>query len=133
MAKPVTSLGQQGGGEEYSERSPNFLNYVQHTFPGGGRNESGHGPSTPPLIVATVYILESHNENRKFSCILYALSQFLCTSASFKLSTLRVRHSSRIPSLLDCDSTRHSRSLVFCSCELPCRSVGCVLLQYVQS
>ena len=133
MAKPVTSLGQQGGAKSILRGVQIFETMSSTLFQGGGRNESGHGPPTPPLIVATVYILESHNENRKFSCILYALSQFLCTSASFKLSTLRVRHSSRIPSLLDCDSTRHSRSLVFCSCELPCRSVGCVLLQYVQS
>ena len=32
--RTVTSLGHQGG-EEFSERGPNFLNYVQHSFPGG--------------------------------------------------------------------------------------------------
>jgi len=41
------------------------------------------------------------------------LTQFLCSLGSFKLSTLGVRHPSRMPSLLDCYSTRHSRSLVF--------------------
>jgi len=34
-------------------------------------------------------------------------------SSSFKLSTLGVRHPGRISSLLDCYSTRHSRSLMF--------------------
>jgi len=33
-----------------------------------------------------------------------------------------------LTSLLDCYSTRHSRSPMFCSCELRCRSVECVLL-----
>jgi len=45
----------------------------------------------------------------KFSCVLYAHSKFLCSSASFKLSSLSVRHPSRIPSLLNCYSTKHSR------------------------
>jgi len=40
-------------------------------------------------------------------------SQLLCSLASFTLSTLGVRHPSRIPSLLDCNSTRHSLSLMF--------------------
>jgi len=35
------------------------------------------------------------------------------SSASFKLLTLCVRHPSRIPSLLECYSTRHSRDLMF--------------------
>jgi len=29
------------GGEEFSERGPNFLNYVQHTFPGGQKFSIG--------------------------------------------------------------------------------------------
>jgi len=33
--RSVTSLGHQGGGEKFSERCPNFLNYVQQIFPGG--------------------------------------------------------------------------------------------------
>jgi len=66
--------------------------------------------------------------NPKFSSILYPHSQFLCRLASFKLSTLNVRYPSRIPSLLHCYSTRHSWNLTFCSCELPCRGAGCVLL-----
>ena len=37
----------------------------------------------------------------------------LCSSASFKLSTLGVRHPSRIPPQLDYYSMRHSRSLMF--------------------
>jgi len=36
-SRPVTSLGYQGG-EEFSERGPNFLNYVQHIFSGGAKN-----------------------------------------------------------------------------------------------
>jgi len=52
-------------------------------------------------------------EKRKFSCGLDVHSQFLCILASVKLSTLGVRHRSRIPSLLDCYSTRHSRSVIF--------------------
>jgi len=63
--------------------------------------------------------------------LLNAHSQLLCSSASFKRSTLSVRHPSRIPSLLDCYLTRHSVSLMFCSCELPCRNVECVLLRGV--
>jgi len=59
------------------------------------------------------------------------LTQFLCSLASFKLSTLGVRHPSRTPSLLDCFMTRHSRAAwCFCSCELSCHSVVCVLLHY---
>jgi len=46
---------------------------------------------------------------KKFSCVLYAHSQFLCILAGFKLSTLGVHYRSHIPSLLDC----HSRSLYF--------------------
>jgi len=52
-------------------------------------------------------------KSRKSSCKVYAYSQFLCNLASFKLSTLDVRHPSRISSLLDCYLTRHSRSLIF--------------------
>ena len=40
-SRPVTSLGAQGG-EELSERGANFLNYVQHIFPGGEK------PPAPP-------------------------------------------------------------------------------------
>jgi len=29
--------GATSGGEEFTERSPNFLNYVQHIFPGKGK------------------------------------------------------------------------------------------------
>jgi len=35
----VTSLGYQGG-EEFSDRDPNFFNYVQHIFPDGTKNFS---------------------------------------------------------------------------------------------
>jgi len=52
-------------------------------------------------------------KERKLACVVYVHSQFLCSLASFKLSTLGVRHPSRIPFLLDCCSTRHSRNLVF--------------------
>jgi len=38
---------------------------------------------------------------------MHVLTQFFCSLASFKLSTLGVRHPSRMPSLLDCYSTRH--------------------------
>jgi len=37
----------------------------------------------------------------------------LCSLGSFELSTLDFRHPSRMPTLLDCYSTRHSRSLMF--------------------
>jgi len=37
----------------------------------------------------------------------------LCNLDNFKLSTLGVRHLNRIPLLLECYSTRHSRSLMF--------------------
>jgi len=33
VIRPVTSLGHQVG-EEFCERCPNFLNYVQNIFPG---------------------------------------------------------------------------------------------------
>ena len=36
LARPVTSLRQQGG-EEFSERGPNFVVYVQYIFSGGAR------------------------------------------------------------------------------------------------
>jgi len=51
----------------------------------------------------------------KFSCALctFSHSQFFCSSASFKLLTQGIRHPSRMPSLLDCYSTRDSRSLMF--------------------
>jgi len=39
--RPVTSLGQQEGGEELCERGPKFLNYVQHIFPGEAKNFAG--------------------------------------------------------------------------------------------
>jgi len=35
----VTSLGHQGG-EEFSDRDPNFFNYVQHIFPDGTKKFS---------------------------------------------------------------------------------------------
>jgi len=91
------------------------------------------------------------------SCAFSVLVQFLvhnsCLVASFKLPTLDVRHPSHIHSLLDCYSTRHSRSLMllqlrtalskryvcftplfqcaalyFCSCELRWPNTECVLL-----
>jgi len=44
-------------------------------------------------------LLKKHeNPKRKFSCVLYAHSQLLCSLASFKLSTLSVRHPRRIHS-----------------------------------
>jgi len=55
-------------------------------------------------------------------------SQFLCSFASFKLSTLGVRQSSRVPTLIDGYSTRHSGGLIFCSCDC-CLGVVCVLLR----
>jgi len=56
--------------------------------------------------------------------VLYAHSKFLCSLASFKLSSLGVRHPSRTP-LLNCYSTRHSRraDLQLCTCELRWRSI----------
>ena len=43
------SLGHQGG-EEFSERGKNFLNYVQHIFPGWGKIFLGGGRvgASPP-------------------------------------------------------------------------------------
>jgi len=46
-SRPVTSLGHYGGGE-FSERGPNFLNYVQHIFPG---EEKDFPSGTSPLLV----------------------------------------------------------------------------------
>jgi len=57
------------------------------------------------------YMLTVTYDKRKFSCVLYAHSKFLCSLASFKLSSLGVHHPSRIPSLLNGYSTRHSRRL----------------------
>jgi len=59
-----------------------------------------------------------------FSYVLYAHSQYLCSSVSFKLSIVGVGH----PSLLYCYSTRHLRSMMYRSSELPCRSGEFVLL-----
>jgi len=39
------------GGEEFSERRPNFLNYVQHIFPGGGAKIA----QPPPLVTGLMY------------------------------------------------------------------------------
>jgi len=45
-------LGTPGGGEEFSERGPNFVNYVQHIFSGGRKKFQGVstpcGPSLRP-------------------------------------------------------------------------------------
>ena len=64
--------------------------------------------SLPPVVVhitATSLIT-------KVVSVLYVHSQFLCSLASFKLSTVGIRHPRGITSLLDCYSTRHSRSLI---------------------
>ena len=52
--RPVTSLGHQEG-EEFSERGPNFLNYVQHIFPGVGEKFSRG--SAPPLVTGLRILL----------------------------------------------------------------------------
>jgi len=110
----------------------------------------------PSVTCSCRYIQQPHNKKRKFSCVLYAYSQFFSSLASFKLLTLGVCHPSRIPSLLDYYSTTHSRSLIFlqlwclstalyvalrvfystvlcaalyfCCCELRWHSTVCVLL-----
>jgi len=48
----------------------------------------------------------------------------MCSLASFKLSTLGVRHPRHIPSLLDCYSTDIRAAWCFCSCELPCSELS---------
>jgi len=59
-----------------------------------------------------------HNKIRKFSCGLYAHSQFWCSLARFDLANrgvaVCVSQTSRTLSMLDCSySTRHKRSLIF--------------------
>ena len=56
-SRPVTSLGHQAGrrvfwvGPKVFKLCPIFLNYVQHTFPGGTKNFAGELlPSTSPLV-----------------------------------------------------------------------------------
>jgi len=66
-------------------------------------------PVSPP----SRFTYNGHIIKNESSCILYAHSQFLCSLASFKLSTLGIRHRSQIPSLIIYYSTRHSRSLMF--------------------
>jgi len=51
VPRPVTSLTHQEG-REFSERGSNFLNYVQHIFPGGGGEIFSKGdfaPCSPPV------------------------------------------------------------------------------------
>jgi len=65
------------------------------------------------------------DKKRKFSCLIYAHSQFLCSFTSFKLSTLGICHPSRI--YLPC-STAIRRDIheawCFRSYELWCRTVA---------
>jgi len=43
------------GGEEFTDRGPNFLNCVQHIFPGRGKIFSGETkPSTPLLVTGLI-------------------------------------------------------------------------------
>jgi len=59
-------------------------------------HNGSHKPvSFLPLIIARI---KPHNKKRKFSCVLHAQFQLLCSLASVKLSTLGVRHPSPIPS-----------------------------------
>jgi len=53
VARPVTSLGHQGG-KTFSDRSSNFLSYVQHNFPGGRKIFQGAGGRKPLRPVGTV-------------------------------------------------------------------------------
>jgi len=62
-----------------------------------------HNGSQKPVSVRSPssFTYNSHiKEKRKFSCLLDAHSQFLCSLASLKLSTVVVGHPNRIPSLL---------------------------------
>jgi len=49
FCRPDTSLGHLGG-EEFSKRSPNFINYVQHIFPRGAKNFAGVRLPYAPLV-----------------------------------------------------------------------------------
>ena len=50
--RPVTGLGHQEG-EEFCERCPNFLNYVQNIFPRGAKNFlGGFAPPAPSWLRA---------------------------------------------------------------------------------
>ena len=61
---PVPSLGHQGG-EEFSERGPNFLNCVQHIFPRGAQNFAGgvsppsYGPGQNPLNIREIMLVST--------------------------------------------------------------------------
>jgi len=57
-----------------------------------------NGSNKPVSFLPLVIVGKPHNKKRKFSCVLHALFQLLCSLASLKLSTLDVRHPSRIPS-----------------------------------
>jgi len=53
IIRPVISL-EHYGGEEFSEKGPNFLNYVQHIFPGVLKNfpKGGFVLPAPPWLQA---------------------------------------------------------------------------------
>jgi len=61
--RPVTRLGAWRG-KEFSEKGPNFLNYVQHIFPVGKKICSG---GTKPLVTGLL----------KFHCKLF-VNAFKC-------------------------------------------------------
>jgi len=50
------------GGEEFSERGPNFLNYVQNIFPGAGEifSRGASPPCTPWLRSCTSCLCWMH-------------------------------------------------------------------------
>jgi len=145
------------GGEEFSKRGkkifklcPILSKYVQHIFLVGAKIFL-RGAS--PLLVTGLWT-SIHHEKQKFSCVLHPHSQFLCTLEKFDLANQGVRqpaqpHTSN-PQLLVFDKTLaqphfavvncsdvvmsvfHSpvltRSLIFCTYELLCRSLELVFL-----
>jgi len=71
--RPVTSLGHQGGGsEEFSERGPSFLNYVQYfqtrsnIFFQSGRKLS-KGPSPPGYVLCILGVVSLQRKNTAIS------------------------------------------------------------------
>ena len=50
-------LGILGGGKTFSEKGPDFLNYVEHIFPGGNASPCA------PLVTSLMVILFAFNKN----------------------------------------------------------------------